>query len=353
MQQSDIDPSILNPVFFDSLEDLQNDDIMIEGEINYQELLKNVKDLDDLLSLINIGMNDDRVRSNLDFARLIELRDPLNELRGLIGMSEVKKQIIYQVLFYSQHLHETHNDMLHTVIKGAPGCGKTTLAKIIGQIYLKLGILTSDKFVTAKRSELIGKYLGHTAVQTQKVLESALGGVLFIDETYSLGNKEQRDSFSKECIDTINQFLSEHKGEMVCIIAGYEKDLRDCFFSYNQGLERRFPWVYTIPKYNATEIRQIFMKQVYDDGWMFWDQNGPPLDFFQQNLEYFPYCGGDTETLYYKCKLVHGKRVFPLSWEHKKKLTIEDIRDAFEIFKKSNQSADDRKHWESVRHMFL
>jgi SpoVK/Ycf46/Vps4 family AAA+-type ATPase len=351
-QQYNIDSSILNPVFFDSLEDLQNDHMVIDGQIDYQALLGNIKDLDDLLSLINLGMNDERFRCNLDFSRLIALREPLTELRNLIGMSEVKRQIIYQVLFYSQHLHETHNDMLHTVIKGAPGCGKTTLAKIIGQIYLKLGILKTDKFVVAKRADLIGKYLGHTAVQTQKVLESALGGVIFIDETYSLGNKEQRDSFSKECIDTINQFLSERKGEIVCIIAGYEKDLKECFFAYNQGLERRFPWVYTIPKYNAKEIRQIFMKQVYDDEWSFWNPNGPPLDFFQQNLEYFPYCGGDTETLYYKCKLVHGKRVFSLTWDHKKKLTMEDIQDAFDIFKTSNQLADERKHWESIRHMY-
>ena len=112
--------------------------------------------------------------------------------------------------------------MLHCVIEGPPGVGKTEVAKILGQIYRKMGILTSDKFKSVKRSHLIGGYLGQTAIKTQKVLDECNGGVLFIDEAYSLGNSEGKDSYSKECIDTLTAHLSENKQNFICIIAGYK-----------------------------------------------------------------------------------------------------------------------------------
>ena len=101
--------------------------------------------------------------------------------------------------------------MLHCVITGSPGCGKTTFIEIYAKILTKLGISKYGHIVKVKRSDLIGKYLGHTSVQTQNKINDAKGGILLIDEAYSLGNPEGRDSFSKECIDTLNQALSEDK----------------------------------------------------------------------------------------------------------------------------------------------
>jgi SpoVK/Ycf46/Vps4 family AAA+-type ATPase len=118
--------------------------------------------------------------------------------------------------------------LLHTVIEGEPGTGKTELAEKIGKVYLKLGILKNDIFKKVKRSDLIAGYLGQTAIKTARLIEECKGGVLFIDEAYSLGNaegKDGRDSFSKECIDVLNQSLTENKNNFVCIIAGYKEDL--------------------------------------------------------------------------------------------------------------------------------
>merc|ERR1711991_1200935 len=109
-----------------------------------------------------------------------------------------------------------NDDMLHTVITGPPGVGKTELGRILGHIYKGMGVLKKGHLKIVKRSDLIGKYLGHTAAKTQDVIDECSGGVMFIDEAYSLCNKEGRDSFSKECIDTLNQNLTERR-DFLCI----------------------------------------------------------------------------------------------------------------------------------------
>jgi hypothetical protein len=157
--------------------------------------------------------------------------------------------------------------MLHTVIEGPPGVGKTELGKILAEMYSALGVIKSNKFKLVKRTDLIGKYLGHTAEKTQSVIDDADGGVLFIDEAYSLGAQDGGDSFAKECIDTINQNLSENKKKFICIIAGYPDELEKSFFGYNPGLHRRFPFRYSIEGYSSKELSQIFVKKLNDANW--------------------------------------------------------------------------------------
>ena len=118
---------------------------------------------------------------------------------------------------------------MHTVIYGPPGTGKTEIAKIIGAIFAKLGVLNKKQFKKVTRADLIAGYLGQTALKTRDVIKEALGGVLFIDEAYALGNPEKKDSFAKECIDTLRT-ISEHKDQLMVIIAGYEEELKKAFF---------------------------------------------------------------------------------------------------------------------------
>ena len=128
-------------------------------------------------------------------------------------------------------------------------------------------------FIIAKRSDLIGQYLGETSIKTQSLIDKCEGGILFIDEAYSLGNDEQRDSFSKECLDTINLNLSENKKKFICIIAGYKESLNNSFFAYNEGLRRRFPFIYNIENYNYKELEKIFYKMINDINWKIIDIN--------------------------------------------------------------------------------
>ena len=122
-------------------------------------------------------------------------------------------------------------------------------------------------FKKVTRADLIAGYLGQTAIKTTEVVKSAIGGVLFIDEAYALGNTEKKDSFAKECIDTLCESLSNHKHELMVIIAGYEEDLKKCFFSYNQGLDSRFIWRFKIDDYTPEELQLIFNKKVKECGW--------------------------------------------------------------------------------------
>ena len=294
------------------------------------ELYSNINSIEDL---INVAKNNKK-RRNADFMRLKTLLPELEKLNRMIGMKELKKSITFQILYYLQDLGS--NDMLHTVIEGPPGCGKTVVAEILAKIYLKLSFLDNDTFKVAKRSDLIGEYLGQTSAKTQRLINKCIGGVLFIDEAYSLGNREGRDSYSKECIDTIVANLAE-KRRFVCIIAGYKKELEDCFFSVNPGLRRRFPWVYTIVEYSPTELSEIFEKQVKEGDWYIEPSAKQKLPkFFEERKKYFPHFGGDTETLFAKVKICHSRRVFGKPRYMKKEITYKDMKKGYELFKQNS-----------------
>ncbi len=273
--------------------------------------------------------------NNLDLKILCNLVKPLTDLNNMVGMEKVKKDMVNQIVFFLQGFN--NNDMLHTIITGPPGVGKTELGTILGSIYKGMGVLKNGTLKIVKRSDLIGKYLGHTAAKTQDVIDECSGGVMFIDEAYSLGNKEGRDSFSKECIDTLNQNLTERR-DFLCIIAGYEDSLNNCFFNYNEGLKRRFSFRYNIKSYSGEELKDIFLIKIKKESWEFEFKRKRKkkleelTSFFQKNIKYFPHFGGDVETFLLNCKIYHSRRVFLLPEKNKKIITMEDVINGFETF---------------------
>jgi stage V sporulation protein K len=274
----------------------------------------------------------------------------LTDLNDMIGMEKLKQQIVNQILFFIQDLQEP-GMFLHTVLTGSPGSGKTTVCDILAKIYSFMGILDTSKVTKACRADLIGKYLGTTAIKTKEVLDSAKGGVLLLDEVYSLGNKEGGDSFSKECIDTINQYLSEHVDDFICIIAGYKDKVDECFFSYNPGLSRRFPWRFDIDDYKVEDLHKIMELQLKQTNWEF-DETVQTVyinNIIKENKEHFTGNGGDTRNLIDKCKICHARRIFTLEPPVKKrrgrkgsqpisstkKLNREDIENGLKSFVES------------------
>ena len=173
------------------------------------------------------------------------------------------------------------------------------------------------------RADLIAGYLGQTAIKTKEAMENQLGGVLFIDEAYALGNNEKRDSFAKECIDTLCEGLSNHKNNLMVIIAGYEKELEECFFNYNDGLNSRFTWRFHIDDYTPEELKLIFEKKVKDADWTL--KKNIKTSWFEKNKDYFKFFGRDMETLFAKTKIAHSRRVFCKNEKEKTILTKEDL----------------------------
>lgn len=315
---------------------IQKENITIDREIN---------NLEDLLNLIEDYPVICNATYNIDLDKIRQIKEPLIELNNMIGIHDLKSNILDQLLFYIQDFHLKNDiDYMHTVLYGSPGTGKTEVAKIIGKIFSKLGILKNGTFKKVVRSDLIAGYLGQTAIKTAKVVEEALGGVLFIDEAYALGNSEKKDSFAKECLDTLCEALSDNKNNLMVIIAGYEEELEKCFFSFNQGLKSRFPWSFKTDKYTAEDLKLIFAKKVKDIGW----ELTHDLDtvFFEKNLVIFKYFGRDMEILLMKTKIAHGRRVFCKPQEEKTKITAGDLEKGLELFKKHNvkiERDDDNK----------
>ena len=299
--------------------------------------LPEINNLDDL---IKIGKQwgttwSDEFDYNINLKLLNSIVPELEELNLMIGLSGVKSQIIDLIIYWALGLDNKNHDLLHTVIEGEPGTGKTELAEKLAKIYLKLGILKSNVFKKVKRADLVAGYLGQTAIKTAKIIEECKGGVLFIDEAYSLGNaegKDGKDSFSKECIDTLNQALTESKSDFVCIIAGYADDLSKSFFSYNSGLERRFPIRFSIGIYTDEELGKIFIKKVREYEW---DINLSPEELspiIKSNRKYFKFNGGDMEILFAKCKISHSKNLLKTESKEKKVLDKSDILDGIQLY---------------------
>lgn len=344
-------------------------------------------------------------RKTVDANSLI---NSLIELDSLIGLESIKesifKQISYALLLTDDNYRKKNKYMLHTIITGPPGVGKTNLAYIIGKILSSLGIINrkesvdkilnenqevihslskniefiikktnliltllsndeefmeeeteeldfeynypyveenpeeetinmvkelldwiiklckesndkikcimmkqeetiennSYKFKKVTRTDLIGKWQGHTASKTLNVLEESIGGILFIDEAYQLINSEANsDNFGIECLNVINEFMSSHANEIIIIFAGYEKNMEETIFRVQPGLERRFLWKFNIEPYNSKELTQILIKQVADDGWELTNDIDDKwlISLIGNNKDYFKNYGGDTSRL--------------------------------------------------------
>lgn len=284
------------------------------------------------------------------YARLRQVLPILRELDRMVGMVSLKKSVIDQVLFSVQGLCSHRDAMHHTVLYGPPGSGKTSTAKILGRLYAALGLLSRGHFRVACRADLIGQYLGSTTQKTQRVLEASLGGVLFIDEFYSLGNRENRDSYSKECLDCMVAFMSEHAQDFILIVAGYKDAIDRNIFAANEGLKRRFPFRYELSQYSATDLKSIFVEQVRSAGWHLEDEGTLPVELIETNKHFFANSGGDTLNLFNKATLAYAKRAFADFSVMFKVLSCADIEAGLEQHKSHSDKEDDT--WESVRHMY-
>lgn len=418
--------------------------------------------MDDIENFINELNHIKNNKLILNFNGLIK---SLKKLEKVIGMNSAKKTIITQIKYYlvnkSRSMNNLDSHMFHTTVLGPPGCGKTTLAEILAEIWVCLGILkingsksnnvsvvpinselnkilatnvalsaqlssnkqrfdkikkdvllnrlkllsvrkkirdanldlnskkingyigemeeiaasinhsvrqhfetiiepidsteepepenvveentefdAKDYIIKYKRNDLVGKYVGHTAIKTREALLKGLDKVIFIDEAYELYNStDSGDSFGMECLSTILNFMNEYSDRCIIIFAGYENLLKDTIFRVQPGLERRIQWSFTITDYSIKELVCIFEKQLNEQKWILQDKE-KILNLFEKNKELFKFGGGDTLRMCLYTKGIYSNHCFKKLIEGKELnsiITFEMVKEALEILR-NNQN---------------
>lgn len=192
------------------------------------------------------------------------LNELLYDLNKLVGLENVKAKVndliafqTVQMLREKQGLHNQKGTM-HLAFTGNPGTGKTTVARIVGRIYKQIGLLSKGHFVEVSRTDLIAGYQGQTALKVKKVIDEAKGGVLFIDEAYSITENDHSDSYGRECLTELTKALEDYRDDLVVIVAGYTEPMEK-FFESNPGLKSRFNTFIEFPDYDANELENILL----------------------------------------------------------------------------------------------
>ncbi|HHW02757.1 MAG TPA: stage V sporulation protein K [Thermoanaerobacterales bacterium] len=220
------------------------------GQITPAEAFVIFRELDNHKGQIITRVNDEE-----------QLEDIMKELDELIGLNKVKqlvKEIQAFVAIQKKRQEEnlrTEPQVLHMIFKGNPGTGKTTVARLLGKMFKAMKILQKGHTIEVERADLVGEYIGHTAQKTKEQIKRALGGILFIDEAYSLARGGEKD-FGKEAIDTLVKAMEDHKDSLIVILAGY-KDEMEWFLQTNPGLRSRFPIRMEFNDYTIEELMQI------------------------------------------------------------------------------------------------
>ena len=273
-----------------------------DEEDEVESVNDNISNLNDKVdAIINAINTASKGTDNMEHATVSTpddktLEELLQELDNLVGLEKVKKDVQSLLNFIKVAKVRKEKGLkvptisYHLVFTGNPGTGKTTIARLVAQLYYKMGILAKGQLVETDRSALVAGYLGQTAIKTQKVIQEALGGVLFIDEAYSLAG-EGEDSYGKEAIETLLKGMEDHRDDLVVIVAGYD-ELMHKFIDSNPGLRSRFNKFFHFPDYVGNDLLKIFERFCANNGYCISDDVSATLleqfhKMYENRQEYF------------------------------------------------------------------
>jgi stage V sporulation protein K len=331
-----------------SVENLPNHnvDVGITQEENAETkcILMNINNIEDIINLTKRDDLEKLLKTSKKIKSLVNIVPALKLLNEMMGLQKVKQQIFMMCIRFLFD-KSVRLEMCNFAILGPPGCGKTRLAYIIAKILHLSGRTKNDEMIVACKSDLIGKWLGHTCSKTKEKLLEARNSVLFIDEAYSLCS-DKNDMFGKECIDTITNELSENPTENCLIIAGYKHDIHENFFNVNKGLERRFRFMIEIDRYTSEELFTILIQKIEEIGWTFTNK-----EFVESKIRkhhsFFKNSAADMEIIASNC-VDHCMKKVLLNCE-KKIINNDEFAVVLETFLSRFSDATN----ESVQHMYI
>lgn len=259
------------------------------------------------------------------------LPELIEELNALVGLKTVKEKVSDLIVYQKvQKLRRDKNlnsakSTMHLAFTGNPGTGKTTVARIVGRIYKQIGLLSKGHFVEVSRTDLIAGYQGQTALKVKKVIDEAKGGVLFIDEAYSITENDHSDSYGRECLTELTKALEDYRDDLVVIVAGYTEPMKH-FFASNPGLKSRFNTFIEFPDYSALELQKMFLKLCKDNDYELEDAASHQiLNYMEQQIseksENFAN-GRLVRNLYDDVTMNHAKRVVKIPNPDRKTLSL-------------------------------
>ena len=218
-----------------------------------------------------------------------EIDEIKKEMDEIIGLAEVKEYIFGLEEYYKVQQRRAEEGLKtaelskHMIFTGNPGTGKTTIARIVSKYLKAIGVLTGGQLVEVSRADLVGRYVGHTAPLTNKVIASAIGGVLFIDEAYSL-YRGKDDSFGLEAIDTLVKGIEDNRDNLIVILAGYSNEMQE-FLTSNSGLKSRFPNLIDFPDYTGEELLKISKSIAKSKGYTIDESADPTLTTYFNTIQ--------------------------------------------------------------------
>ena len=306
------------------------------------ETICNIDDLklDEIENYKDENKND--IDKNKEKTKKEKIISGRQELNSLIGLYDVKNQIEQIVNFVKVKKNNKRMPMLHMVFEGNPGTGKTSIARIIGKIFAENKILSDkNKFVEVDREKLVGRYVGWTAGKTKEAIEKAKGGVLFVDEAYSLANDDSHRDFGYEAIDTLIKEMEDNRDNLCVILAGYTKEMEE-LLKTNPGFESRIQFKVKFPDYTEEELYDVFKKYCKEEGYQISSNiKDIIINYFNEEKRKEKYSNARcARSLFEKVEFEQADRIIKNKDINNTKIIKEDILKAIE---KNNKSSIQKK----------